>query len=104
VVLAVVLALLSVCVERRGPEQVVYGNVCGRTGSDLCYRPVLKGGFPVAYLFDAPGVSVEDQLAFIEDDFQLVAFTLDVALYFAVVTLGSQIVARRLVPRPRRRT
>jgi hypothetical protein len=102
--LAVVLALLSVRIERRGPEQVVYGNVCGRAGSDLCYRPVLKGGFPVAYLFDAPGVSVEDQLAFIEDNFQPVAFTLDVALYFAVATLGFQIVARRLVPRPRRRT
>ena len=101
--LAVVLALLSVRIERRGPEQVVYGNVCGRAGSELCYRPVLKGGFPVAYLLDAPGVSVEGQLAFIEDDFQPVAFTLDVAVYFAVATVGLGIVARRRVHHPCRR-
>jgi hypothetical protein len=100
-VLAIVLALLSVRVERVGPELVVYGNVCGPTGSDLCYKPWLKGGFPFAYLFDAPGVSVQDQLAFIEDRFYLVPFALDVALYFAAIVLGHRIVSRRLLSRSR---
>ena len=93
-VVATVVALVAVLVERRGPELVVYGNVCGPTASDLCYRPVLKGGFPVAYLFDAPGVSVEDQLAFVEDHFRPVAFVLDVAFYFAIIALGPRIAAR----------
>ena len=97
--LAVALALLSVRVERRGPERVVYGNVCGPTVSELCYRPALKGGFPFAYLFDAPGVSVENQLAFVEDDFRPGAFASNVALYFAVIVLGVRVLARRFAAR-----
>ena len=103
-VLAIALALLSVGIQRRGPEQVVYGNVCGPTGADLCYRPVLKGGFPIPYLFDAPGVSVEDQLAFVEDNLEPVPFVLDVGLYFAAATLSVQIVRRRWAHCPRGRT
>jgi hypothetical protein len=47
-VLATSLALLSVLVERTGPELEQYGNLCGSGGNDPCYQPVLKGGFPVA--------------------------------------------------------
>jgi hypothetical protein len=92
--LAIALTLLSVRIQRRGPEQVVYGNVCGPTASDLCFKPVLKGGFPVAYLFDAPGVSVQDQLAFVEDSFRPGAFALDVSLYFAAIVVGVRIASR----------
>ena len=75
-------------VQRKGPEEVVYSNLCGPTMSDLCYKKVLKGGFPIAYLFDAPGVSVEDQLAFGEDNFRGRAFLIDFAAYLAVILLG----------------
>jgi hypothetical protein len=95
--LAVALTLASVRIQRRGPEQVVFSNLCGPTASDLCYRPALKGGFPVAYLFDTPGVSVENQLAFMEDKFRAVAFAVDVALYFAAATLVAWLVRRRRV-------
>jgi hypothetical protein len=64
---AITLALVSVYVERTGPDLVQYGNLCGAAALDPCYKPALKGGFPVAYLFDAPGVSRERQLAFGED-------------------------------------
>jgi hypothetical protein len=94
-VLATALAVLSAWIHRVGPEQVVYSNLCGPTNSDLCYKPVLKGGFPFAYLFDAPGVSREDQLAFGEDNVHLGAFALDVALYFAAVVLVRWAVSRR---------
>lgn len=83
--LAIALAFLSVHVERIGPELVVYGNLCGSSGSDFCYKPVLKGGFPVAYLFDAPGVSRERVLAFGEDKLSVSALVLDIAIYFAIV-------------------
>src|SRR5437764_11469751 len=82
---AITLAFLSVCVERMGPELAGYGNLCGPSAADPCYKPVLKGGFPVAYLFDAPGVSVERQLAFGEDKLFIGALVFDIAIYFAIV-------------------
>ena len=82
---AIMLAFMSVCVERVGPELAAYGNLCGPSAVDPCYKPALKGGFPVAYLFDAPGVSVERQLAFGEDTLFVGALVLDVAIYFAIV-------------------
>jgi hypothetical protein len=82
---AIALALLSVQVERIGPELVQYGNLCGPGGSDPCLQPVLKAGFPIPYLFDAPAVSRERQLAFGEDNLSLGALLLDIAIYFAIV-------------------
>jgi hypothetical protein len=92
---AILLALLSAYVERIGPELAVYGNLCGPSGSDFCYKPVLKGGFPVAYLFDMPGVSVERQLSFGEDTLSIGALVLDIAIYFATVLLVMLAVSRR---------
>jgi hypothetical protein len=93
-VLSVTLALLSVFIQRQGPELVQYGNLCGPTGNDPCTRPVLKGGFPFAYLFDNPGVSVENQLAFIEDQMSLGALILDIAVYFTVIMVAVLVVSR----------
>ncbi|GGE61415.1 hypothetical protein [Massilia psychrophila] len=92
---AITLALLSVYVERVGPELAQYGNLCGPLAVDPCYKPVLKGGFPVAYLFDAPGVSVERQLSFGEDKLFLGALILDITLYFAIVLLAIPAVSQR---------
>ena len=96
---AIMLALLSVHVERIGPELVVYGNLCGPSHSDFCYKPVLKGGFPVAYLFDAPGVSIERQLAFVEDNLSVISLALDIAIYFAIILLAMLVVSRWLSAR-----
>ncbi len=87
-IFAVALALLSLYIERIGPEQVQYGNLCGANGGAPCYQPVLKGGFPIAYLFDAPGVSRERQLAFGEDNLSFGALLLDIAVYFALTLLA----------------
>ena len=81
---AITLAFMSVCVERVGPDLAAYGNLCGPSAADPCYKPALKGGFPVAYLFDAPGVSVERQLSFGEDTVFVGALVLDIAIYFAI--------------------
>lgn len=85
-ILAITLALLSACVEQVGPELVQYG--------DSDYRPVLKGGFPFAYLFDAPGISIEGRLTFVEDKLSVVALILDIAIYFAIVLLTIRAVRR----------
>jgi len=93
-VLASTLAILSVLVERTGPELEEYGNLCGPTSNDPCYKPVLKGGFPFAYLFDAPGISVERKLSFGEDTLRPVALAFDIAVHFVVVLLAVRIVSR----------
>lgn len=86
-ILASTLALMSAYVECAGPDMVSYGNLCGPTGSDHCYKPVLKGGFPFPYLFDAPGVSRERQLAFGEDRLRVGALVANIAVYFAILIL-----------------
>jgi hypothetical protein len=94
-ILAVPLTLLSVLIERNGPELDVYGNMCGPKHDQLCYEPVLKSGFPMAYVFDAPGTSVERDLG-LEDRFSITAFLVNIVLYFVVALLF------RLVTFPRR--
>lgn len=93
-VFAGALTLLSVRFERTGPGLVQYGNLCGPTFSDPCYKAELKGGFPFAYLSDAPGVSVQRQLAFVEDNFSPWAFALDVSVYFLAILLIAQVGSR----------
>lgn len=88
---AMTLTLMSSSVERLGPELAVYGNLCGPRQNDLCYKPVLKSGFPVAYLFDAPGVSIERQLG-LEDKLSVGAFALNVALYSVLFLLAFRVV------------
>ncbi len=93
-VLAVTCALLSVLVERTGPELVQYGDLCGPNHNDPCYQAALKGGFPFAYLFDAPGVSRERRLAFGEDTLRAKALVLDISVYFAVILLAGVAISR----------
>lgn len=92
---AIALALLSVHVERTGPDLVQYGNLCGPAATDPCYRPVLKGGFPIAYLFDAPGVSRPGRLAFIEDELHANALVANVAVVFVMLMAIAYAVTHR---------
>jgi hypothetical protein len=85
---AVLLALLSVFVEQTGPELEQYGNLCGTSHDDPCMRPVLKGGFPLPFLFDVSGVSVENQLAFGEDRIVPSAFMVDCGVYAIAIWLS----------------
>ena len=88
------LALLSVLNQRMGPELVQYGNLCGPTASDPCYRPVLKGGFPFAFLYDTPGVSVEGKLSFFEDTLHPGLLLVDIIICFAAILLSIAAVSR----------
>lgn len=92
---AIALALLSVYVERTGPELAQYGNLCGPAGMDPCYQPVLKGGFPIAYLFDAPGISRQGQLAFVEDELHVNALVANVAVVFVMLMAIAYAVTHR---------
>lgn len=93
--LAFALTLLSVRVQRVGPEQAVTGHVCGPTRNDACFADVLKGGFPLAFLFDKPTISRPNQLGFGEDSFRPGAFALDVTIYLLALVLLLASVSRR---------
>jgi hypothetical protein len=88
-VLAIALSALSVFVQRTGPESVQYGNLCGPSSNDPCLEAVLKGGFPIAFLFDQPGVSVEHRLSIVEDTLHIDALAKNTLLYFLGVLLLS---------------
>jgi len=88
-IVALILSALSVLIERTGPELGQFGNLCGPTSDDPCLEPLLKGGYPVAYLFDTPGLSVEHRLSFGEDMFYLGAFTVNSAVYLFLLSAAS---------------
>ena len=100
--LATTLTLASCRIERMGPERASYGNMCGPSHSEACMEPLLNGGFPFAYLFDAPGTSVEHQLSFGEDHFRWRPFALDVLFSLATLLLAAAIWRR--LRRPARRS
>ena len=83
--LAILTTLASVKVERRGPELVEAGNLCGPNMDQLCMVPALSGGFPFGYLVDSPNVSVPDKLGFGEDHFDGARFGLDVVVHWLVL-------------------
>jgi hypothetical protein len=100
---ALALAFASFAYQRRGTELVVVGNVCGPHADQLCLAPVLKGGFPLPFIYDSPGVSVEGKLALAEDRLYLSAFALDVLVYFVgILRIGRGLLRRRSVPGTRR--
>jgi hypothetical protein len=91
---ALLLTFVSSNVERTGPNFAAYSNFCGSTNDQLCMEPTLNGGFPLAYLSDTPGISVEGKLSFGEDEFRTTPFLFDLAGYFAVLTVGSGVMRR----------
>ena len=95
VVLALALTLLSSLAERNGPELASYGNLCGPSRDQDCLEPVLNSGFPFAYLFDQPGVSVERKLFIIQDNIRPLPFTLNFLVYLSLVALALFVADRR---------
>ena len=93
-VLAFILSALSVFVERTGPETASFGNMCGPAANESCMEPLLKGGYPIAFLFDQPGVSVQHQLSFVEDEVRIGALAFNTALYLAAIVLASTLLRK----------
>jgi hypothetical protein len=88
VILGFWLAVGSVAIHRQ--VTVVVGNVCDSTPDNpngYCYGPVPAGGWPFAYLYDNPGVSVRGSLDFPEDDLRPGWFLADVVALSALPAL-----------------
>ena len=91
--LALVLTLGSCGVQRLGPEQAAYGNLCGPSMDQLCMRPRLNGGWPLGYMFDTPGVSVEGSLAWPDDPVRTIPFLVDLAFFWAVLAAAAMLLS-----------
>jgi hypothetical protein len=105
-VLALAVTLLSLLIEREGPELASYGNLCGPSSNQACREPVLNAGFPFPYLFDQPGVSVERKLHLLQDNVRTTPFALNFFAYLAILATAI-LAARRLrnaVPKPHPRS
>ena len=90
------MSLLSVNLLRTGPEVGIYGNLCGPSRDEYCYEELLKGGYPYAYLFDQPGVSVQGQLHFLEDNFYLLPFLVNILIYSIVIAIIYFLLCKRI--------
>ena len=99
---ALVLTCASFWYQRRGPELVVTGNLCGPNTDQFCYEPAFKGGFPLAYIYDSPGISVYGKIALVEDRFLRGRFLIDVLAYFLVLMIAGRLydARRRAVSSP----
>ena len=84
---ALALSCASVLYQRVGPTQIMEGEGSGCQTADPCRVPVLGAGFPLAYLVDEPGVSVQGVLHLIEDEFWPEAFALDFLAYYVLILL-----------------
>lgn len=86
-ILALLLSLGSALIQRHGPDHGVYCAL-GKSadGYDIyCPRQKLNGGWPAAFLFDRPGISVEDALFVVEDDFRWEPFMANVGFYLSLL-------------------
>ncbi len=93
---ALVLALASSHIARNGPDHGIYCAIGKVNGIDVyCPEPKRNGGWPAPYLFDSPGISIERQISFFEDDFRPGPFWANVAFYLLLL-LGLQRVVARL--------
>ena len=90
-VIPLFMAMLSVIYVRYVPT--VVGDLCGPNGDELCYRPLLQGGFPFAYLIDHGGISGVGQLGF-EDKFSVLAFGADFLFYVLIIFLIDILIQR----------
>lgn len=88
--IAIALTSTSILYQR---QDVILRNAVDRCpNAQPCAIAVLGGGFPLPFLVDKLGISVEGKLALGEDDFRIGAFAIDLATY-----LGTMLIISRLV-------
>ena len=85
-VIAFALTIYSSNIQRVGPAIRGFGNVCGPSGDERCYEPVLNAGFPLPYFFDNPSISARGNLSLLEDEFRILPFLVDVYLFGIVLS------------------
>ena len=83
--IALAFTSLSVIYERRSDEVAVVGNVCGPSTNEACLERRLAAGFPLAFMYDRPSISVPGAINFAEDEFRARPFVLNVLIYLGIL-------------------
>lgn len=94
--LATAAALASSYIQRFGPDQAIFCAL-GKSieGYDIsCPRPVLNGGWPVPFLVDEPGISVPNQLSFVEDHWRPGPLVASIGFYAWLIVLSGAALRR----------
>jgi hypothetical protein len=91
--MAIALTLISGLYQQ---QTVMVRNAVDRCpNAQPCAIAVLGAGFPLPYLVDKLGISVEGKLALGEDEFRAGVFVGDVMIYLGLGLLVSRFVASR---------
>jgi hypothetical protein len=91
--LAIALTSTSILYQR---QNVILRNAVDRCpNAQPCAIAVLGGGFPLPFLVDKLGISVEGKLALGEDDFRAGAFVGDLAIYLGIMLIVSKLARRK---------
>jgi hypothetical protein len=97
---SLVLALASLGIQRHGPDMGQVGEGCGPALDQPCYVALLSGGWPLAFVVDAPAVSNPNRLG-PEDTLKPERFFADALFYGGLLTIAWRygVMRRRLRPR-----
>jgi hypothetical protein len=91
--LSIALTSTSILYQR---QNVILRNAVDRCpNAQPCAIAVLGGGFPLPFLVDKLGISVEGKLALGEDDFRIGAFGGDLAIYLGIMLIVGKLVRRK---------
>jgi len=83
---AFTLTVVSAFYQRPSSEVVEYGSECKIEHWMHCYKPRKSAGFPFAFGFDTPGVSVQHSVTpLVEDEFRLLPFLINIWFYFIML-------------------
>ena len=93
--IALALASLSVLYERPTDEVAVVGNVCGPSTNEACVERRVGAGFPFAFVYDRPSISVPGAVHLVEDEFRWAPFALNILIYFGILLLTFRIIEVR---------
>jgi len=89
-ILALLLTISTFLYQRPSQELIKSGTECSVEYWMHCYTIRKSAGFPLAYVFDSPGVSIENKLG-VEDDFRLLPFVTNIWLFLILLMFTRQV-------------
>lgn len=98
ILVGLILALASALCVDQSNILGEYGNLCGPESDQPCLLPREAAGYPIFYLIDKPGISVEHAVSFAEDEFRISRFITNV-LFWSLMVLFLDFLGKRSLRR-----
>jgi len=88
ILLSIIITIATTLYQRPSSEIVQFGTECTVERWMHCYSPRVSAGFPFAFGFDTPGISIQHSVTpLIEDEFRIVPFLVDIWFYYIFLLL-----------------